>query len=228
MPDKFVFYVYAYIRDKDSIIANAGTPYYIGKGKGRRAFKHHGSDIKVPKNSNQIVFLETNLSEIGALAIERRLILWYGRVSDNTGILRNIAEGGQGCTPSVITKQKISNSLTGRKARPFTEDHRKNLSESLIGRTRPEFSDEWKKAISDSCKGKEPFNKNKICWNNGIENRYSETSPGSEWKQGMMRSQYESKGSRGMSWWNNGETSKLCEIPPDETWKKGRLKLVST
>jgi len=28
----FRFYVYAYVRSKDSTTAKAGTPYYIGKG----------------------------------------------------------------------------------------------------------------------------------------------------------------------------------------------------
>jgi len=89
------FYVYAYIRSTDSETAKAGTPYYIGKGKGNRAIcKKHS--ISLPSDYNYIIILEQNLSEIGALALERRIIKWWGRIDNNTGILRNKTNGGEG------------------------------------------------------------------------------------------------------------------------------------
>lgn len=69
------FYVYAYLRSKDSTTGKAGTPYYIGKGFNRRAYNKH-SNINIPNEKSRIILLETNLSEIGALALERRMIRW--------------------------------------------------------------------------------------------------------------------------------------------------------
>ena len=82
------YYVYAYLSESTKL------PYYIGKGSGRRSHsKNHR--VAVPKNADNIVFLETGLSEIGALALERRYIAWYGRRIDNSGILLNIDPGGK-------------------------------------------------------------------------------------------------------------------------------------
>lgn len=123
-----IYYIYAYLRNKDSLSGKAGTPYYIGKGKGKRAFAQH-KNIPVPVDKSFIVILESSLSEIGALAIERRMIKWWGRKDLSTGMLLNKTDGGDGVsgiTPwnknkhhSESTKQKIGVAAklanTGRK-----------------------------------------------------------------------------------------------------------------
>lgn len=98
----FIYYVYAYINQKTNL------PYYIGKGKGDRAYRKH-KHISVPNDKSKIVILETNLSNIGACAIERRLIRWYGRKGiDVNGILLNIAEGGEGRVGPISQKGRAN------------------------------------------------------------------------------------------------------------------------
>jgi hypothetical protein len=153
-----MFYVYAYLRSTDL------TPYYIGKGKDDRAWQKSHS-VVVPKDLNRIAILETNLTEVGALAIERRLIRWYRRKDLGTGILRNQTDGGDGCagiipwnkdTPigSFLTesgRRKISKANKGIK-----KNHGTKISAALKGKQK---SETHRKNLSEAGKGKTPWNK---------------------------------------------------------------------
>jgi len=124
-----IYYVYAYIRSKDSKTALAGTPYYIGKGCGKRAFVAH-KHIPVPKDRQYIVILETGLTDLGACAIERRMIRWYGRTFEG-GILRNTHDGGTGGTQPDHIRKKISDKMKGKSAGHKNPGYKKNPFRNL-------------------------------------------------------------------------------------------------
>lgn len=147
------YYVYAYIRNKDSIIAKVETLYYIGKGSNDRAWlKHHHNSF--PTNKWQIIILESNLSEIGAFALERFYIRWYGRIDLGTGILRNLTNGGDGVSGhkhTEISKIKMSKALTGRS---LSESHKLNLSISKTGKPGHVHTEKHKLYMKQSMTGR--------------------------------------------------------------------------
>lgn len=116
-----MFYVYAYLRASDSANGKRGTPYYIGKGSGRRAYEKQ-AHFRMPVDNQYIIILERGLTELGAFALERFYIRWYGRVYDGTGILRNKTEGGDGGLSgfrhSLKTRLQISAKKLGKRKSP--------------------------------------------------------------------------------------------------------------
>jgi hypothetical protein len=94
-----------------------GTPYYIGKGRNKRAFQKHSVGLP-PKT--RILFLKENLTEEEAFKHEKYMIGVFGRKDLGTGILHNKTSGGQGVSNSAykktqIHKDKIKKSVSNTK-----------------------------------------------------------------------------------------------------------------
>jgi NUMOD3 motif len=124
-----VFYTYMWLRED-------GTPYYVGKGKGDRAFVQHNHSVPCPKDSSHILFQE-HPSEVDAFAAEILFIAYYGRKDVGTGCLRNRTNGGEGTAGKV-----------------YSAEYRRKLSESGHGKA----SDETRRKNSERQRGSKNHN----------------------------------------------------------------------
>ncbi len=149
------YYTYAYLRED-------GTPYYIGKGRGKRIYKSHirqnRTNLK-PKDKSKIIHLKTNLTEEEAFNHERYMISVFGRKDLGIGILRNMTNGGDGIsgyTHTEETKKLLSEKNSGKNnawyGKNHTEETKSKMKESNKSRKRTPHSEETKRKIRESAK----------------------------------------------------------------------------
>lgn len=131
------YYTYAYLRED-------GTPYYIGKGSGRRAYAENHR-INLPKDKDKIIILKKELTEEQAFNHEIYMISIFGRKDLGTGILHNLSDGGDG----------------GASGYKHTENIRKFRSEKMKGNKiwkGRSHSDISKQKVREARKGKKLSN----------------------------------------------------------------------
>ena len=145
------YYTYAYLRED-------GTPYYIGKGRGKRIYSTKGRTFLPPKGANRKIFLKKNLTEEEAFRHEIYMIAVLGRKDLGTGILRNLSDGGEGASgwkPNEETRKRMSE---GQKGKNVSQKTREKISQLHKGKT---LSEETKRKVSEAMKGRVPWNKGK-------------------------------------------------------------------
>jgi hypothetical protein len=128
------YYTYAYLRiDK--------TPYYIGKGRGRRMFdRSNRRSCSLPKDRKRIIYLKKNLTEEEAFKHEKYMIDVFGRKDLGTGILRNLTDGGEGFSSSQMKlfwekRNKEKNNKILRKRKRELNKWRMDYDKGAVWRT---------------------------------------------------------------------------------------------
>jgi len=218
------FYTYAFLRED-------GTPYYIGKGKGNRAWKNRRTPPHRPKQDERIIILKKNLTETEAFCHEVYMISVLGRKENGTGILLNRAEGGQGPSGAIHSEEYRNKNRAAQTGMTFwsnPETGKTTYSQECPGKG-------WIKGHTDNMK-KEKSKKQKgmLLWYNPQEecHTWSKSHPGEGWIQGMGperrgRCANGRKGkkphNRGLKCWHNPETNEAqySSTCPGEGWKLG-------
>jgi hypothetical protein len=104
------FYSYLWMRED-------GTPRYVGKGTGKRAFIRGSHHLRPPKDKSLILIFPA-ATEAEAIASEIVMIDLFGRKDLGTGCLRNFTDGGDGVSGLVHSEDAKRRMSVGHKGRP--------------------------------------------------------------------------------------------------------------
>jgi len=148
-----MFYTYLWLRED-------GTPYYVGKGSGNRAYIPYGHRVKMPPKER--IIIQGFDTEEDALLAEIFLIAVYGRIDNGTGCLANLTDGGQnppsklGFKHSEETRKHFSEvrkgdgNPRGMLGKHQTEKQKEAMKRAHTGKV---VSEETRKRMSESQKG---------------------------------------------------------------------------
>lgn len=128
------YYVYAYLREKDSKHGKRMSPYYIGKGCGNRAWSNNKRRAKRPTDPSRIVLLRQGLEEDIAYEWEIFYIAHYGRIDQGAGILWNMTDGGDGVRGAVLTGRKFGGWKHSEKTRRMYSETRRGPNNAHYGK----------------------------------------------------------------------------------------------
>lgn len=161
-----IFYTYLHVRPD-------GTPFYVGKGHGKRSHsfeyrnRHHSNVIaKYGKENITVKILKRNLTEEEAFSNERDAIACLREFGHQ---LCNKTDGGEGTSGlkwtevktiqmrSIMAGNKFGTGNTNRRGKRHSEESKKKMSQSKIGVTawnkgKP-HSDEMKIKLSQAKMG---------------------------------------------------------------------------
>lgn len=107
------YYVYIHLDNE------TGVPFYVGRGKGKRAFSKKGRSaawherVDSLSKSYSVEIVKDNLTEDESCECEMELIEKYGRLSDKTGTLVNVLEGGNDILKTTL-RVRLPDSLVAK------------------------------------------------------------------------------------------------------------------
>jgi hypothetical protein len=150
-------YVYRHIRfDKNQ-------PFYIGISKGESRNCKRGSSSFgrntiwkriVDKTGWEVEIILDGLTWDEAKLKEIEFVKLYGRLNNNTGILANMTDGGEGGLGVVVSDEARLKRSEISKKRGISKETREKMAAKLRGRPQPEWQ---RKILSEAAKGKNVY-----------------------------------------------------------------------
>lgn len=186
--DSSGFYVYVHRRATD------GRVFYVGKGKGKRAYEIRNRSIYwnriVARHGYTIEIVQDNMQEWWSFELERDLIAFYGREN-----LANFTDGGEGATGAKRSAETIAKHVAKHTGLKRSKETCIRISEALkASPNRRDISGDNNPAkrpdVRDSMRGPRPriSGKNNVMSNPIVKAKLIATMQTKQYKENMAAS----------------------------------------